>query len=185
MPTTRQGQSRAAAVPTTSRITLRDYRHSDFESIWALDQECFPPAIAYSRSDLRAFLSLTRAETIVAEGEGRIVAFVLGSRRRHADGHVITLDVAAGVRRHGVGRRLLVELEGRFRAAGVRRVRLETAVTNTSAIAFYEGLGYQKVAHLAGYYGPGMHAWRMQKPLPPSGDSPATGRVGGQARRLR
>jgi len=151
-------------------MLLRDYRRSDFETMWELDQACFPPGIAYSRSELRGFLSLEAAETIVAETHGRVVAFVIGWRRRRDTGHVITLDVAAAVRRRGLGRQLVVELERRFRAAGVTRIELETALTNTAAIAFYERLGYRKVAKLAGYYGPGSHAWKMEKavscPLP-------------------
>jgi ribosomal-protein-alanine N-acetyltransferase len=153
---------------TTLRSLLtrfRDYRRSDFESLWRLDRECFPPGIAYSRSELRAFLARRTADTIVVEREGRIVAFVLGWRRSRTEGHVVTLDVTASARRQGLGRRLMVELERRFRAAGVQRVLLETAAANTIAIGFYEGLGYRKVAELPGYYGPGLHAWRMEKAL--------------------
>ena len=146
-------------------MLFRDYRRSDFAPMWELDQACFPSGIAYSRSELRAFLARKTAETIVAERRGRVVAFVLGWRRSHTEGHVITLDVAASARRQGLGRRLLAELERRFRAVGVRRVGLETAVANTTAIAFYERLGYRKVAHLAGYYGPRLPAWRMEKAL--------------------
>jgi [ribosomal protein S18]-alanine N-acetyltransferase len=147
------------------RMRFRDYRRSDFESMWQLDQACFPPGISYSRSELRGFLSRKAAETIVVEGDGRIVAFVLGWRRGRTEGHVITLDVTASARRQGLGRRLMVEIEGRFRAAGVPRVRLETAATNVIAIGVYERLGYRKVAMLPGYYGPGLHAWRMEKAL--------------------
>lgn len=155
----------AVVAGASRRPRFRDYRRSDLAPMWELDRACFPPGIAYSRAELRAFLSRKTAETIVAEREGRIVAFVLGCRRGRTGGHVITLDVAASARRHGLGRRLLAELERRFRAAGVRRVRLETAVTNAPAIAFYERLGYRKTAHLASYYGPGTHAWRMDKTL--------------------
>jgi ribosomal protein S18 acetylase RimI-like enzyme len=133
--------------------------------MWELDQDCFPRGISYSRSELRAFLSQKTAETIVAEHEGCLVAFVLGSRRNPTDGHVITLDVAAAARRQGVGGQLMVELERRFRAAGVKQVHLETAVTNLVAIAFYQRLGYRTVARLANYYGPGLHAWKMEKAL--------------------
>ena len=150
-------------------MLLREYRGSDFEQLWRLDQECFAPGIAYSRSDLRAFLSDKTAETIVAESEGHIVGFVLGRRPSRRDGHVITLDVAASVRRHRLGRQLLAALESRFRAAGVTRVQLEVAIVNTTATAFYESLGYRKVAHLASYYGRGLHAWKMAKAL----DGPA------------
>jgi ribosomal-protein-alanine N-acetyltransferase len=155
-------------------MRLRDYHRADFQLIWELDQECFPPGIAYSRSELRAFLSQKAAETIVAEREGRVLAFVLGLRRSHAGGHVITLDVAASVRRQGLGEQLLVELERRFRAAGVKRVQLETAVTNGTAIAFYERLGYRKVSYLDRYYGPGLHAWKMAKTLDGTGQRTTT-----------
>ena len=146
-------------------MRLRDYGRADFQSLWQLDQECFPPGIAYSRSELRGFLAAKTAETIVVECDGRIVAFVLGWRQGRTEGHVITLDVTTSARRQGLGRRLMAELEGRLRAAGVKRVQLEAAVTNTLAIRFYERLGYRKVAELRGYYGPGLHAWRMQKTL--------------------
>jgi ribosomal protein S18 acetylase RimI-like enzyme len=57
------------------------------------------------------------------------------------------------------------ELEHRFGAAGVTRMQLEVAVANTSAIMLYERLGYRKINRLSGYYGPGLHAWRMEKAL--------------------
>jgi ribosomal-protein-alanine N-acetyltransferase len=146
-------------------VLLRAYRRSDSESLWELDQECFPPGIAYSRAELRAFLSRKTAQSIVVERDGQVVAFVLGWRRRRTEGHVITLDVRASARRLGLGRRLMLALERRFRAAGVRRAVLETAATNAIAIGLYERLGYRKVARLPGYYGPGLHAWRMEKAL--------------------
>ena len=136
---------------SAQRMLFRDDRRSDFESMWKLDRECFPPGIAYSRSELRAFLSRRTAETIVVESDGRLVAFVLGWRRTRTEGHVITLDVTASARRRGLGRRLMVELEARFRAAGIQQVQLETAATNAIAIGFYQRLGYRKVAHLRGY----------------------------------
>jgi ribosomal protein S18 acetylase RimI-like enzyme len=64
----------------------------------------FSAGIAYSRSQLRAFLSQKTAEAIVAERDGRAVGFVLGWRPSGTDGHVITLDVAASARRQGLGR---------------------------------------------------------------------------------
>jgi ribosomal-protein-alanine N-acetyltransferase len=164
---------------------VRDYNRSDFETMWRLDQECFPSGIAYSRSELRHFLAAKMAETIVVERDGRIVAFVLGWRRDRTVGHVITLDVTASARRQGLGRRLMAELEGRFRIAGVPLVQLETAVTNTPAIRFYERLGYRKVAQLRSYYGPGLHAWRMQKALETAAPGVETGMAQGGTLRHR
>lgn len=144
---------------------VRAYRPSDLESMWRLDQECFPPGIAYSRAELRAFLSRKGAETIVVEREGQIVGFVLGWRAGRTVGQVVTLDVTGPARRQGLGRRLMAAIERRFRAAGLTRVQLETAVTNANAIGLYERLGYRRIAQLRSYYGPGLHAWRMEKAL--------------------
>jgi ribosomal-protein-alanine N-acetyltransferase len=168
-----------------NRLRVRDYDRSDFESMWQLDQECFPPGIAYTRSELRDFLAAKTAETIVVERDGRIAAFVLGWRRGLSVGHVITLDVTASARRQSLGRRLMAELEGRFRASGVTRMQLETAVTNMVAIRFYERLGYRKVAQLRDYYGPGLPAWRMQKVLDTAAPGPETGMAPGAILRHR
>jgi ribosomal-protein-alanine N-acetyltransferase len=164
-----------------NQLLFRGYRRADFESMWKLDQACFPSGIAYSKSELRAFLSAKTAETIVVERDGRIVAFVIGWRRGRTEGHVITLDVTTAARRQGLGRRLMTALEARFRAAGITRMRLETAVTNTVAVSFYEALGYRRAARLRSYYGPRLDAWSMQKEL----DSPPTHPAGDPARTAR
>jgi DNA-binding MarR family transcriptional regulator/N-acetylglutamate synthase-like GNAT family acetyltransferase len=53
--------------------------------------------------------------------------------------------IAPAVRGLGVGRRLLAELEGRARAAGAARVRLETNRALTEAIRLYRSAGYVEV----------------------------------------
>jgi DNA-binding MarR family transcriptional regulator/GNAT superfamily N-acetyltransferase len=54
--------------------------------------------------------------------------------------------VARTVRGLGLGRRLLAELENRARAAGVRRVQLETKDVLREAINLYTSAGYREVA---------------------------------------
>jgi GNAT superfamily N-acetyltransferase len=51
----------------------------------------------------------------------------------------------AGASGLGIGRRLLIELEGRAEAEGVHVVRLETNKTLTEAIALYSSAGYRQV----------------------------------------
>jgi hypothetical protein len=75
-------------------MQLRDFRMGDFEAVYRLDQACFEPAIAYERSELRRFLSLSTAQAVVVEVGGRIVGFAVGYLSVHQLGHVVTLDVA-------------------------------------------------------------------------------------------
>jgi len=78
---------------------------------------------------------------------------------------VITLDVRADRRRHGIGRALLDTAEVWLAAQGVRRVRLETAVDNQAALVFWQQAGYEVKGTLPGYYLDRDDAYRMEKEL--------------------
>jgi hypothetical protein len=49
-------------------LTIRDFKTSDFEALWRIDQTCFPPGISYSRAELRLYLRRRASFTLVAEG---------------------------------------------------------------------------------------------------------------------
>ena len=143
-------------------MNLRDFRMGDFEAVYRLDQACFEPGIAYARSELRRFLSLSTAQAIVVEIGGRIVGFAVGYLSVHQLGHVVTLDVAEENRGAGIGSALLTELLRRFEAAFVTEVKLEVDMENEAAIAFYERFGFGRKRRLPDYYGPNRPAWEMR-----------------------
>ncbi len=146
-------------------IALRDLRAGDLEVAYALDQECFDPGIAYSRSEIRSFLSRPGAVALAAEADGALEAFAI-AERRGGRGHVVTIDVAPTSRRRGLGRRLFEELSRRLEAAGARHIRLEVDVRNAGAIRFYEGLGFERTRTLRSYYGPGLDGYEMVRSYP-------------------
>ncbi len=127
-------------------ITIRQYEPHDFAALYKLDQQCFPPGIAYSKTMLRYFLSQEGAECLVA----------------------LDVDVAESHRRHGVGSELLRESEGHLAFREVRTVLLETATSNEAGIAFWERHGYRKEAVLKNYYPGRLDAFEMRKKLPAS-----------------
>jgi ribosomal-protein-alanine N-acetyltransferase len=45
---------------------IRDYHPDDFDTLWQLDQECFPPGIAYSRQELGTYIRNRATFTLVA-----------------------------------------------------------------------------------------------------------------------
>jgi ribosomal-protein-alanine N-acetyltransferase len=143
---------------------IRDYEPEDFESLWRMDQECFPPGISYSKQELRAFVRGRGSFTLVAindqeEIQGFIVAHFRGS------GHIITIDVAPGSRGSGVGSLLLRSAEDRMRAAGCGVVGLEAAVDNATALAFYKRHGYIVIRTWPRYYSNGVDALVLKKNL--------------------
>jgi ribosomal-protein-alanine N-acetyltransferase len=146
-------------------MDVREYRPRDFEAAWRLDQSCYPPGIAYSRYALGEFLTLPGARAWVAEDEGQLVAFIIARQVARRHGHIITLDVREDRRRQGMGTALLKTAEEWLRGEGVTRVRLETAVANRAAVAFWEKAGYVAVGVLPSYYLGRMDALRMEKEL--------------------
>ncbi len=143
---------------------LRDYIKRDFERLWALDQECFLPGIAYSKAELMHYIQRQRAFTIVAEVEDEIAGFVVGEHIRQR-GHVITLDVSDGFRRKGVGTKLMNAAEQRLIERGCSAVFLETAVNNLSAISFYKRHDYLVLKSIPRYYEGNLDAFLMGKKL--------------------
>jgi len=153
-------------IPTISGVStpIRQYEPHDFAVLYKLDQACFPPGIAYSKTMLRYFLAQPRAECLVALDGGKIVGFIL-SEENPPLAHIITLDVAESHRRHGVGTALVGESEANLRFRAVRTVLLETATTNEAGIAFWERHGYRREAVLKNYYSGRLDAFEMRKKL--------------------
>lgn len=147
-------------------IIVRDYRPEDFERLWRLDQECFPPEISYSRMELKTYMRKRGSITLVAaevNDHDKIAGFIVAHAGR--TGHIITIDVVAAARRSGVGSQLLLAAEERLRAAGSGSVSLETAVDNASALSFYKRHGYGIVGTWPRYYSNGVDALVMRKEL--------------------
>jgi ribosomal-protein-alanine N-acetyltransferase len=173
-------------------FTIRDYAPADFDTLWRIDQACFPPGIAYSRTELKFYLKRPASFTLVAaripetqaetgkdkkktgsirasdsEGEDsvEIAGFIVAEAGPRARGHIVTIDVVAEARRFGVGSLLLRAAEDRLLLASCRAVELETAVDNLSALAFYGRRGYSVVKTHPRYYSNGLDALVLEKVL--------------------
>jgi [ribosomal protein S18]-alanine N-acetyltransferase len=151
---------------------IRDFKPEDFDTLWRLDQLCFPPGIAYSRPELKSYIRHRGAFTLVAtdqekdkkvETKNDVQGFIVV--HRGVTGHVITIDVNAAARRAGVGSLLLRAAEDRLRASGCESVGLETAVDNLPALSFYKRHGYSVIRTWPRYYANGVDALVLLKDL--------------------
>lgn len=168
----RGSENRTASPPEA--FLLRDYSPRDLGQLCALDRQCFPEKIAYPPETMRETIEEKAAFSIVAEDEsGRIAAFVVAGRTSPQIGHIATIDVAPGVRRRGLGTRLMQAAETRLVGLGVRKIRLETATANLARRLFAK-LGYQRVGKIERYYPDGSDAWVMEKPLDQTVPGPAS-----------
>jgi ribosomal-protein-alanine N-acetyltransferase len=154
-------------------FAIRDYKVEDFGRLYAIDQECFPPGIAYSRNELHHYMKLRGAFTLVAENKkNEIVGFIVAQRHPKGMGHVVTIDTLKAHRRGGLGTLLMNEAEARLKEAGCDAIFLETAVDNMAAIKFYKRLGYFVLKTLPRYYPNNLDAFLMAKRLGPQPGQP-------------
>jgi len=167
-------------------FTIRDFRPADFDTLWRIDQQCFPPGISYSRAELKLYIRRRGSFTLLAvdastaadpvSGKSKksspplplanvpVAGFIVGEADR-ANGHIITIDVIASARRSGVGSLLLYAAEDRLRQAHCKSVELETAVDNISALSFYKRHGYSVIRTFPRYYSNGVDALVLQKDI--------------------
>ena len=80
---------------------------------------------------------------LVAVAAGRIVGVVMAGYEGHR-GWINYLGVEPGLRRGGLGCRLMTEAEERLRAAGCPKINLMVRADNAAVIAFYERLGFSR-----------------------------------------
>jgi [ribosomal protein S18]-alanine N-acetyltransferase len=147
-------------------MRLRPFRPDDLETLYEIDQACFPPGISYTREELRAFIGHGNSQTWLAEETDKITGFLIAHREPRRILHIVTIDVLKPWRRGGVGSLLMEAAETWGRDHDFRMVALETAEDNVVAQKFYQSRGYRKVDEIAQYYADGSTAWVMVKELP-------------------
>lgn len=89
---------------------------------------------------------------MVAEREGKVVAYAYASPWRARSAYrfsvEVTVYVAPGAPRLGIGSRLYMELLPGLKARGVHAAFGVIALPNEASVAFHERFGFAKVAHL-------------------------------------
>jgi ribosomal-protein-alanine N-acetyltransferase len=146
---------------------IRGFQRRDLTGLHQLDQVCFPEGIAYSKTELKHFLTDPRCSCwIVEEANHEVAGFVIIERARRSGrltGHIVTLDVDPAERRRGLGSLLMHTAEQQMKQEGATLMSLEVAENNTSAQSFYRGLGFVTSGRIDKYYGGRVDAEVMEK----------------------
>jgi ribosomal-protein-alanine N-acetyltransferase len=141
----------------SSEIFFRDYRATDLEAMFQLDEACFAEEFRFDRESMREFAEEQNAVVRIAErAGGQIVGFAIVHVERVTTewrAYVVTLDVAPDCQLRGLGRRLMREIEASAVAAGVRWMQLHVFTGNAGAIRFYERMGYERLRVQRRFYG--------------------------------
>ena len=126
---------------------LMDQSH--IEAIAQLERECFSDP--WSERSIASELNNKLSLWVVALDADRLVGYI-GSQSVLGWADMMNLAVAPAYRRKGIGESLVRELIRCLRAQEVTCLTLEVRVSNSSAIALYDKLGFVEVGRRPGYY---------------------------------
>jgi ribosomal-protein-alanine N-acetyltransferase len=147
-------------------LALRDYVPSDLADVVRIENECFPPAIAYSREVLKSEFESSGSVSLIAELNGSIVGLILANyQTKRPDGYISSVDVSKSHRREGIARQLVTAVESDFMARGNRQVVLEVGIENHEATQLYYKLGYKTHGTKKAFYADGTDALELAKEL--------------------
>ncbi|MFO8056315.1 MAG: GNAT family N-acetyltransferase [bacterium] len=146
-------------------MILRELSLDDVEKATGIDRRCFSEAVAYPMEIFEECILSSVCETVGLEKDGELVGFFIVFYSGPASTQIVTIDVDPDHRGQGAGNLLMEELEHRARHKGVRRLFLQVSVDNLSAQRLYKKFNYRLRRILQNYYGPGLHAYLMEKKL--------------------
>lgn len=136
---------------------LRRAGVDDLEAIMGLETSTFATDAWTSRA-MRSELASPHTYYLVAVPEGRpgeidgYAGLLAPASAQQAD--IQTIAVAAGARRGGLGRAMMLQLMTQARQRGAGEVFLEVRADNPGAQALYATLGFEAIAVRPGYYQP-------------------------------
>jgi len=149
-------------------VLYRPYTPQDFDQLYALEERCFEPISRFSRRTMRLLVSLSNGATWIAEEDGQMAGFAIVEWNQESDSvvaYIQTIEVDSEQRGCGVGRELLLRIEGSARYAGAGMIWLHVETENTAAIRLYEAKGYYCEGRQENYYPIGSAAFIYKKQL--------------------
>ena len=131
------------------------------EAMAALHGACFTLPRPWVAAEFAAMLA-DPLILVLAEPGGLLVGRVVAE-----EAEVLTLAVAPGARRGGIGAHLVARFLDEAAARGAEAAFLEVATSNRAAIGLYQQAGFARTGIRRGYYD-GTDALILARPLPPA-----------------
>jgi ribosomal protein S18 acetylase RimI-like enzyme len=139
---------------------------ADLAAIARIEATAFEPSRRSSARSLERALASTFQRVLVAELDGALAGYLIYWPYRHT-WRIYNLATDAAFRNRGVAGALLAAAVDRARAAGARRVVLESR-ESAALLDYYAARGFRAEKCLPDYYAKGEAAVRMALELPPA-----------------
>ncbi len=146
--------------------TLGLARIADAREIAEMSRDLIEQGLTWAWTPARVqhFITGPESSVVVARRDLNIAAFAIMHFGDEV-AHLNLLAVAPEHRRQGIGRQLMSWLTKTAVEAGVFRINLELRTRNEPARLFYEGLGFDELGIVQGYYQGREAALRMSRRL--------------------
>ena len=123
-------------------MRIRPFHADDEAAVVALWERCgLTRPWNDPRKDIARKLTVQPELFLVGEIDSEVVASIMAGYEGHR-GWVNYLAVSPALRRKGLGKALMQEVEQRLLARGCPKINMQVRSSNTEAIAFYRRLGY-------------------------------------------
>ena len=139
--------------PLEGPVEIREMRLEDLSAVFLLGQKLFTaedfPTLyrCWDDDEVMNLFSSDQETCLVAESEGKVVGFALGSimkkpRNAWLYGWLEWLAVDPAYKRHGIATRLLNQLTTLFIKREARIILVDTDESNHKALAFFRKIGF-------------------------------------------
>lgn len=128
---------------------IRKMTPMDIDGVMRIEKEAF--SLPWSRESYLGELNNNFATYLVADYEGDIAGYG-GIWVVFDEAHITNVAVGKDYRKSGLGKALMVDLEGSARKKSAQRILLEVRPSNEAALALYRGLGYFESGLRKEYY---------------------------------
>jgi ribosomal-protein-alanine acetyltransferase len=154
---------RPDAYPAPVGVKFRPMNQLDLVPIFSIEKSAYGKE-AWTMAQLKEEFAGKDRMYVVGESLGEVISYA-GVVNLAGTADVLTLTVADGHRRKGIGRELLRRLIDWSRTQKCEAIMLEVRVGNEKAIPLYESFGFIEISRRKDYYGPGKTAIVMRKEL--------------------
>jgi ribosomal protein S18 acetylase RimI-like enzyme len=132
---------------------VRRATYLDLPNIIELERSCFGDEVAYSPKQLKYLITRANSNCLVETYEDEIRGFLVVLYKRGTGvAGIETISVDNQHRGKGIAKKLLFLSEEDMTYKGIRKIRLEVSMGNTSAIKLYQKSGYRITSILKDYY---------------------------------
>ena len=137
-------------------------RIEDIDRVYEIEQSVFPNP--WPRYFFEKDLQDSSVIAFVVEKDSEIIGYSIGLCG-DKELHITNIAVATGHQRHGIGQRLVCEMENVAIERGCTFAYLEVRINNVAAINMYKNLGFGILHTQKRYYIDGDDAYVMHKEL--------------------